>query len=116
VKKILRLRKKRDFKRIYNKGKSLATYNLVLFYYPNNCNKNRVGFSVSKKIGNAVVRNKVKRRLREIIRLKKDLKKGFDIIIIARKPVVKLDYSGMERDLDKLFNKSGIKDKVGGKY
>lgn len=100
---------------IYNRGKSFATYNLVLYYYPNNSNINRVGFSVSKKIGNAVVRNKVKRRLREIMRLKKDLKKGFDIIIIARKPVIKLDYSGMERDLDKLFNKAGIQNKVGGK-
>ncbi|NLM97291.1 MAG: ribonuclease P protein component [Halanaerobiaceae bacterium] len=112
---MLRLRKKSEFNRVYNRGKSVATYNLVLYYYPNNQNLNRVGFSISKKIGKAVVRNKLKRRLREIIRLKKDLKKGFDIIIIARKPVIELDYCGLERDLDILLSKAGIKEEIRGK-
>ena len=103
-----RLRKSKDFKKVYNNGKSLATYNLVLYYYSNRTDKNRVGFSISKKIGNAVVRNKIKRRLREIIRIKENLKKGYDIIIIARKPVIRLDYKGMERDIDKLFKRANL--------
>ncbi|MFW6287248.1 MAG: ribonuclease P protein component [bacterium] len=103
-----RLRKSKEFGRVYNRGKSLATYNLVLYYFPNKSNINRVGFSISKKIGNAVVRNKIKRRLREIIRLKENVKTGYDIIVIARKPVVKLDYKGMERDINKLFDRANL--------
>jgi len=103
-----RLRKSEDFKRVYNRGKSLATYNLVLYYYPNRTDTSRLGFSISKKIGNAVVRNKIRRRLREIIRLKENLKRGYDIVIIVRKPVVKLEYLGMERDIIKLFNKADL--------
>lgn len=108
MEKIQRLRKSSDFRRVYNRGKSKATYNLVLYYYFNKNNVNRVGFSISKKVGNAVVRNKIRRRLKEIIRLKKNLKLGYDIVIIARKPVVNLDYSGLERDLNNLFTKSQI--------
>lgn len=103
-----RLRKSEDFKNVYNRGKSFATYNLVLYYYPNRTDTNRLGFSISKKIGNAVVRNKIRRRLREIIRLKENLKRGYDIVIIARKPVVKLDYQGIERDMNKLFKKADL--------
>ncbi|MFW6305881.1 MAG: ribonuclease P protein component [Bacillota bacterium] len=103
-----RLKKKRDFNRVYNRGKSLATGNLVLYYFPNNLSENRVGFSISKKIGKAVVRNKIRRRLKEILRIKKNIKKSYDFIIIARKPVTGLDYTGMERDIDKLFRRAGL--------
>lgn len=103
-----RLKKSKDFKKVYNRGKSLATYNLVLYYYPNRTDTNRLGFSISTKVGNAVVRNKIRRRLREIIRLKENLKRGYDLIIIARKPVVNLDYKGLERDVNKLFKKANL--------
>ncbi|HOA40776.1 MAG: ribonuclease P protein component [Halanaerobiales bacterium] len=113
--KIQRLRKNLDFRRVYKKGKSLASPNLVLYYYPNRDNLafNRVGFSISKKIGKAVVRNKLKRRLREIMRVKNDLKTGYDLVIIARKPAVNLEFAELKRDLDKLLLKAGILEKEG---
>ncbi|MDI3548524.1 MAG: ribonuclease protein component [Halanaerobiales bacterium] len=102
------LKKNRDFKRVYSRGRSCANHNLVLYYFPNNLDKNRVGFSISKKIGKAVVRNKLRRRLREIIRLKNNLKEGYDLIFIARKPVVKLDYHDLEKNVINLLKKAGI--------
>ncbi|QTL99871.1 ribonuclease P protein component [Iocasia frigidifontis] len=105
------LKKNKDFSRVYSRGKSFVTYNLVLYYYPNRLDYNRIGYSISKKIGNAVVRNKLRRRLKEITRLNSSVKKGYDLIFIARKPVINLQYSGLERDVIKLYKKAGIWDK-----
>ena len=105
------LKKNKEFKRVYNNGKSHATRNLVIYYLKSeDLENNRYGLSVSKRIGNAVVRNKLKRRLREIIRdfeKEKDFK-GYDIIFIARKPVVKLDYQFLKKDVKKLYKKMNI--------
>jgi ribonuclease P protein component len=102
------LKKNRDFKRVYSRGKSYATYNLVLYFLPNGLEKNRVGFSISKKIGKAVVRNKIRRRLKEIIRLENNLKEGYDLVFIARKPVVELDYRGLEKNVKRLLKKAEV--------
>ncbi len=102
------LKKNRDFKRVYSRGKSYATYNLVFYSLPNSIEKNRVGFSISKKIGKAVVRNKIRRRLKEIIRLENNLKQGYDMVFIARKPVVGLNYQGLKRDVQRLFKKANV--------
>jgi ribonuclease P protein component len=98
-----------DFKRVYSAGNSYATSHLVLYWYENQKKYNRFGFSISKKIGKAVVRNKLRRRLKEIIRLNEDnLVVGYDLIIIARKPVVRLEFTKIKKDVFKLFRKSGI--------
>ncbi|MFW6030819.1 MAG: ribonuclease P protein component [Halanaerobiales bacterium] len=102
------LKKNSEFKKVYTRGKSIATRNLVLYYFPNNLDTNKLGLSISKKIGNAVIRNKIRRRVKEIIRLKEDLKKGYDLIFIARKPIVKLDYNGIKKDIDKLIKRAGL--------
>ncbi|MFW6268824.1 MAG: ribonuclease P protein component [Bacillota bacterium] len=107
------LKNSSDFKKVYSRGKSNASYYLVIYWLPNNQGFNRFGFSISKKIGNAVTRNKLRRRLKEIIRImekQKKLKCGFDIIFIARKPVTGLDFHGIKKDVVKLFSKSGIKE------
>lgn len=103
-----RLRKNKDFRRVYSRGKSYATYNLVLYKNTNEMDINRVGFSISKKIGKAVVRNKIKRRLKEIVRFKKIDIKGYDLVFIARKPIIKLNYDQLERDVVKLFKKAAL--------
>lgn len=106
------LKKNREFKMVYSKGKSYATRNLVIYYLNReDLENNRYGLSVSKRIGNAVVRNKLKRRLREIIRdfeNKYNFDKSYDIIFIARNPVVDLDYSGIKRDVKKLYKKANL--------
>jgi ribonuclease P protein component len=105
------LKKNREFKKVYENGKSYATRNLVIYCLNyEKGKKNRYGLSVSKKIGNAVVRNRLKRRLREIIReIEKEKEfKGYDIIFIARKPVVQIDYHYLKRDVKKLYQKMNI--------
>ena len=102
------LKKNKDFKGVYTKGKSYATYNLVIYSLPNRLGYNRVGFSISKRIGKAVQRNRIRRRLKEIIRLEKNLKKGYDLVFIARKAVIKRDYHQLVNDVRKLLKKAGI--------
>ena len=105
------LKKKSDFNRVYSTGRSKATNHLVLYWLKNNENKNRYGFSISKKIGKAVIRNKIRRRLKEIIRdveKKKNIYLGYDIIFIARKPVIKLNYHDLSKDVYNLFKKTGL--------
>lgn len=108
------LKKNKDFRNVYNNGKSLASRYLVIYKLENNLNYNRYGFSISKKIANAVGRNKLKRRLREIIReieKKENIIFGFDIIFIARKPVVNLDFYKLKSDCIKLIKKMGLYEK-----
>lgn len=105
------LKKNKEFKKVYDNGKSYATRNLVIYCLNyEKGKKNRYGLSVSKKIGNAVVRNKLKRRLREIIKeFEKEKEfKGYDIIFIARKPVVQINYQYLKRDVKKLYKKMNI--------
>ncbi len=103
------LKKNKEFKKVYSTGESWVTANLVLYTKPNNLAENRCGFSISKKIGKAVIRNKLRRRLKEILRLNDHkMKKGYDLIFIARKAVVELDYKKLERNVYKLLQKAGI--------
>ena len=79
------LKKNSDFRRLYSKGKSAVTPYLVVYCRRNGQAVNRVGFTVSAKLGNAVTRNRVRRQLREIYRLNSAyLKNGIDMIIVAR--------------------------------
>ena len=79
------LKKSSDFRRLYTRGKSAVSSSLVVYCRRNRLDRNRFGFTVSKKLGKAVVRNRVRRRLREIARLNNDrLLPGYDIILVAR--------------------------------
>ena len=90
-----------DFRRAYRKGRSLVEPCLVVYARRNNTGKtNRVGYTVSSKLGCAVVRNRVRRRLREIYRLNEALfRPGFDIVVVARGRSVSADYRRLEREL-----------------
>ncbi len=82
---------------MYAKGNSAVTPYMVVYCRRNGRGCNRVGFPVSVKLGHAVVRNRVRRRLREIYRLNTPaLKTGFDIVIVARAKSVGADYRRMD--------------------
>ena len=77
--------KNRDFQIVYQKGKSYANKYLVMYILRNNTEENRLGISVSKKVGNSVVRHRITRLIRESYRLQESkFQNGFDIVVIAR--------------------------------
>ena len=100
------LKKNRDFKTVYGNGKSRANKYLVMYVMKNGTEKNRIGISVSKKLGNAVFRNKYKRQLRFIIdKNKKYYQNGVDYIIIIRNGYVNLDFADKEKKYVNLIEK-----------
>ena len=79
------LKKNRDFQLVYRRGASAANRFLVMYVRRNQLEKNRIGISVSKKVGNSVVRHRLTRLIREAYRLNESrFKKGLDVVIIAR--------------------------------
>lgn len=74
-----------SFRRVYREGKSYANRYLVLYLLENGSEGNRVGISVSKKVGNSVIRHRVTRLIRESYRLNEDaISKGYDLVVVAR--------------------------------
>ena len=79
------LKKNQDFQRVYKSGKSYANKYLVMYVLKNNLDRNRIGVSVSKKVGNSVVRHRLARLIRESFRLRgEEFQSGLDIVVIAR--------------------------------
>lgn len=104
------LKKNSDFRRLYARGKSAATPYLVLYCRPNRRAENRTGYTVSVKLGHAVVRNRVRRRLREIVRLNEPaLKQGFDIVVVARGRSVGAPYRKLEASFLEACGKLGLR-------
>ena len=80
------LKKNADFQKVYNEGVSFANKYLVMYLRKNGTDGNRLGISVSKKVGNSVVRHRVTRLIRESYRLREDMfNSGLDMVVIARK-------------------------------
>jgi ribonuclease P protein component len=101
------LKKNKDFSRVYTKGNSRADGLLVLYRYARGDDAaSRIGISVSKKVGNSVVRHRIKRRLKEIYRLNEDgFSTGCDYVVIARVRAAQAGYEELERSLLRLMNR-----------
>ena len=101
-----RLKKPREFTFLYNRGKKKVGRFLVVYFRKRSQEDNRIGFTVSKKVGNAVIRNHIKRQLREIVRLHPLVSgTGMDIVIIARRSAVNASYQELCADLESLLPK-----------
>ena len=98
--------KRNEFRIVYNNGISLANKYLVMYIYINGTNNNKLGISVSKKVGNSVVRHRVTRLIREIYRLNENrIKLGYDIIVIGRVNAAHADFKDIDKSLMNLLNK-----------
>ena len=98
------LKKNRDFQIVYQNGKSYANKYLVMYVLKNDLSANRIGISVSKKVGNSVVRHHLARLIRESYRLHEDMfNSGLDIVVVARKSAADINYHDMESALLHLF-------------
>ncbi len=99
-----------DFRRAYRKGRSAAEPCLVVYARRNNTGTcNRVGYTVSAKLGCAVVRNRVRRRLREIYRLNESgFRPGYDLVVVARGRSVSAGYQRLEREFLRACSGLGV--------
>ncbi len=89
-----------DFKEIYRTGKSYANKYLIMYVKRNTAETNRIGISVSKKVGNSVIRHRITRLIRESYRLSEDsFLRGLDIVVVARTGAREKDYSEIESAL-----------------
>jgi ribonuclease P protein component len=82
---------------------------MVLCVLPNDLPRTRFGFSVSKRVGNAVVRNRARRRLREIVRLRLPrIVSGWDVVLIARPPIAQAEFRQIEAAVERLLQQAGL--------
>lgn len=104
-----RLRNNIHFRRVYSRGKSYGNRLIVMYILKNKLDYNRIGFSVSKKVGNSVERNKVKRRMREVYRLNyENIKNGYDIVFIPKYNAKDATYKSIESAMLHLVKISGL--------
>ena len=103
------LKSNRDFRRLYSRGKQAVAPTMVLYTRKNRLKENRLGTTTGKKLGNAVTRNRIRRRLREIYRLhEEEFLPGRDLVVVARVRSAFVSYQALERDFLKLAGKLGL--------
>lgn len=103
------LKKNKDFQIVYKNGTSFANRYLVMYVRKNGTEYNRLGISVSKKVGNSVVRHRITRLIREVYRLWEDtFNSGLDVVVIARVSAKGISYHQVESSLLHLANLHSI--------
>ena len=104
------LRRKKDFNRIYGKGKSVGEKYVVMFSLKNGLGYNRMAFLASKKVGNSVQRNRARRLMKESFRnICEDLPEGYDIILIARSSIKEKKCSEVKASMKNAFRRMGLR-------
>lgn len=97
MKKTVSLKKNEDFRNVYQNGRSFANKYFVMYVLKNNTKVNRLGISVSKKVGNSVVRHRITRLIRESYRLNEEMfNSGLDIVVIARNAAAGIKFAAAE--------------------
>jgi len=105
------LTKNYEFRRLYNKGKSSASKFVAIYCMKNYSPMNKLGITVSTKIGGAVERNRIRRRLKEIYRINEHiLRKGFSIVIVARQRSKSANWDELQASVLYLFSKLNLAD------
>lgn len=108
MKKEYRVKRSQDFDNIIRKKQSFANRQFVIYYQKNNLDHMRLGISVSKKLGKAHERNKIKRYIRESFKIRKDYVKNYDIIVIARAGAKELPFLEFGSSLDHVLKRSKL--------
>ncbi|EDL64155.1 ribonuclease P protein component [Bacillus sp. SG-1] len=103
-----RVKKNIEFQEVFKKGTSIANRQFVVYkLHKEDQQYFRIGLSVSKKIGNAVVRNQIKRYIRQVfLELKDEVKNNYDYVIIARKPAADMDFHEIKKSMIHVLKKS----------
>ncbi|MEY8000727.1 ribonuclease P protein component [Clostridium sp. Mt-5] len=110
--KVYRIKKNAEFRVVYKRGRSFSNNLLVLYIYRNRKNINRLGISISKRVGKSVERNRIKRLIKEICRLDiKDVKIGYDLVFIARNLSNGKNYIEIGNSTKNLIKKAGLYNK-----
>ncbi len=109
--KIFRMKKRADFLHLRDKGKTVVTKSFIMQYAPSKLSSDdiNIGFTATKKIGKANIRNRAKRRLKEVIAKKYlQLKGGYDIVLIARSSTAQISWEKLVADMDKALIESKL--------
>ncbi len=110
LKKKYRIKKETDFRQIFKEGEKAINSFIFLKFKKNDLSITRFGFSVGKKVSNkAVLRNKIKRILNQIIKKELDrINPGFDVVVVVSNKIINKDHTEIKAELDKLLKKTGI--------
>ena len=109
MKKTVTIKQNHEFRRLYQKGKSAVTPSMVVYCRKSRLDHNRLGITVSVKLGCAVRRNRARRRLRELFRLAQPaMQQGYDVVIVARSRAVTIPHKKLKADFDRALLELGL--------
>ena len=110
MKHTISMKEKHLFRRLYAKGKTAVFPTMAVYARPNGSKRSRLGFTVGTKVGKAVRRNKVRRRLREAYRIHEEhMLPGWDLVVVARVKSAHVPYRQLEKDLLRALDKLGVR-------